>query len=219
MTGSGRTTRPPRATKPLHAVHERAHLAPFRRRPEPFQLTSANPRHASSGWGETPLGGGVRAFGVRREPAADTEVDHHDDGQVADVAQQLQRRGGRRCNRRSCAARPRTRCPATARWPSALPAGQHACQVRKARTRARHPARSALISSLTGEPVRGRWARVVVDVLQLEEAPRRPAPMSGNRRLAADLPAGGCRSLTRVAGPLTARGRPRGGGRGDRQPL
>src|SRR5436190_920876 len=55
MTSSGRTTRPSRATNRCTRSMN-GHLAPFRRRPEPFQLTSANPRHASSGWGETPLG-------------------------------------------------------------------------------------------------------------------------------------------------------------------
>src|SRR5947199_5480138 len=54
MTSSGRRTRPSRATNRCTRSMN-GHLAPFRRRPEPFQLTSANPRHASSGWGETPL--------------------------------------------------------------------------------------------------------------------------------------------------------------------
>jgi len=31
-------------------------VAPFRRRPELFRSPPANFRHASSGWGETPLG-------------------------------------------------------------------------------------------------------------------------------------------------------------------
>src|SRR5437867_4305204 len=59
MTCSGRTTRPSRATNRCTRSMN-GHLAPFRRRPEPFQLTSANPRHASSGWGETPLDTGRR---------------------------------------------------------------------------------------------------------------------------------------------------------------
>ena len=46
-------------------------VAPFRRRPEPLPLTPANHRHASSGWGEAPLAGGVMSRRALLEVAAD----------------------------------------------------------------------------------------------------------------------------------------------------
>src|SRR6266567_9468496 len=56
MTGCGRTTRPSKGHQPLHAVHERAHRGTVSSPAGALSLTSAHYRHASSGWGETPLG-------------------------------------------------------------------------------------------------------------------------------------------------------------------
>src|SRR5215813_6131579 len=52
---SGRTTRPARATQPLHAVHERAHRGTVSSPAGALSLTPARSKHPSSGWGEAPL--------------------------------------------------------------------------------------------------------------------------------------------------------------------
>jgi hypothetical protein len=62
MTGSGRTTRPSQGRQPLYAVHERAHRDTVSSPAGALSLTSANHRHASSGWGEAPLAGEVDAM-------------------------------------------------------------------------------------------------------------------------------------------------------------
>ena len=55
MIGSAQDDPAPKGYLPLHAVHERANLAPFRRRPEFFQLTSAKSAAPLVGLGEAPL--------------------------------------------------------------------------------------------------------------------------------------------------------------------
>jgi hypothetical protein len=55
MTGSGRTTRPAKGHQPLHAVHERAHPAPFRRRPELFSAHISQSPARLVGLGRSPV--------------------------------------------------------------------------------------------------------------------------------------------------------------------
>jgi len=55
MTSSGRTTQPAKGTNRCTRSMNGHILHRFAAGRSPFQLTSANHRHASSGWGEAPL--------------------------------------------------------------------------------------------------------------------------------------------------------------------
>src|SRR5689334_4238878 len=108
MTSSGRTTQPAKGTNRCTRSMNGHILHRFAAGRSPFQLTSANHRHASSGWGEAPLAGDRQDLEVS---PADGAFEGADDGAVVVVRPEHVQRLAILAERDGARPCPRTQVP------------------------------------------------------------------------------------------------------------